>query len=542
MRKGSALDVPPPALTFGARKAGVAQISDAEPTNRSPNLAVLSDYVRVMYFRRVAIIAYALAMLSGPAAADVSKGEMDACKRTPDVACLADIGFALAMEAQTYPHVLSEIDLLAQIGRVDDAHALAVRSYRQQGATEASAEARADFHVQDFRAIAFLRDGGDPWDDFSGNPVMVFAKALDLIGMGTSLQYRMTTDPQRLEIVRDWAENQLSSTRQEQLIAVDFLARVGDQDTALHILDNLKNDASRPTTVTLDTIRILGHERIFDAYQSLDGVRPMYYVDLARAVTDPDTAQDYLARMISDFDEDGARLYRTMALVVEVATELGLSEFAEDIASQLEKRLKRQRSADALVPLARAQLAIGVNDRAVHNTLKRVRQNLKSLPEHERITVAWIVAEMYAQLDDVVSTVAMLDIVDDPVSFRWSSVLTQNMQSTTRDALLVAAKRRFTAEEYAALRARIAAGLASDKKSREDNARARDMAWALLDEAPALGTNGYFYDNILKAAERLEDEDLVDAALSQSARRALDDGRYALIIQAAHQHNHMARW
>lgn len=497
-----------------------------------------------MSLRNLVLVALSLCATVPAARADVTEAEIATCYRAPHVECLAEIGFELAMEAPSYPNQVIEVHLLGQIGWYEEAHALSVHSQMQQGKARTSAVSLADFITRDYRIIADLLAGRPPGDDLGLNTISAALQLLGQMQIDSSLHLRQTTDLNRLSAVRELAERLSSGTRNDQIIAANFFTIMGDHDRAISILETLKDDGSRPSTLSEDMIRMIGPVKTLAIYRRMGEVRPRYFVDLARVEPDPAKRLGYLRAMLAAAKarDEGEKLHATIGSVVVTAMEVGAERFARDVTDELKDMVGRGGSIRSLLALLRAQHAIGASEREQRKTLKRAQHVLKGTEVEAGFgqSLAWY----YAQLGAIDEAVRLFDFDPNADQMDWANLIRRDMPESARMALLTVAQDRLTPADFAATLADIAGSLARPGKSAEENDWAQDTAWQLLDAAPPLQQKpkGYLYDNILRAAARLGDHALIEAALLQSARRALDSRDYRRVLQAAHQHHHLAQF
>ena len=474
--------------------------------------------------------------------ADVTDADIAECRRVPQVKCLADLGFELAMKAPSYPEVFLAPHLLGQIGRYSQAHALSVRSQTLRDMPRERAIVNIDFLLREYQIIDGLLSGLPPEGDLGFHALTAASLLLDQIMIGAALNARLTKDPQRIAAARLLAEKMALSTRIHQIEAARIFMETGESERARFILLNLVDDDSPRVKLSDDLVRLIGTEKSLQIYRAMGDVPSGFLASLALIEPESDKQVVYLQEMLASAQATEEIEWRLLGLQHSAVTAMkaGHEEMARNITEDLGQAAEQKGSMTAYLSVLGAQDAIGASEAQQRETLKR---GLHARSEGE---CDIRLATHTLRLVGVDEAIHLFDLCPDVSILDWTLLVCSQMSNHIRRDLFAAVRNRLDPDDFAILRANAAAELSGSGYALDDQEYAREIARRLLKEQPPFKENngqliGNLYDKILKTAERLEDENMIDEALLQSAHRALDDRDYRLLLQAAHQYDHMAQ-
>ncbi|WP_413720677.1 hypothetical protein [Silicimonas sp. MF1-12-2] len=500
--------------------------------------------------RLIAFSCLMLAIFAQPTFAQVSDAEIEACHAAPDTRCLTDIGTALALELDPPDPNLSGAYLLAQLGRLDEARSAEIRFQLAKGLTEAQARRSADYLVAPFRLIDLLRAGADletaqAESGISG--VAVSAALMRLSGMmatNTSLPLQPATDETTLAVLR-WVATEIGERRYERLLSAEILAFVGEDDAARAIMDTLPADESTRTNISDTLARIVGIDRVLEIYANMPDVPAFYILRLAEISENRDEAKALLDTAMSRVDARAVEqdLARDLRTVAGTAAKLGFDDVAIEATERLRMIFRTTSEPEKLDPtwLAAALRNINAPEDEQRAALELAEQAVDRLPERFAGTASANLAGDYLRFGDAETAIRLLER-NDPDPDDWTRLMSVEMPDDARTLIMAHVERTLSSEDMALYRAPRAASRAYQAESDSEKAAIRDEVTALL-AAPVpdrTGIGRFYFDHLLKAADRLGDEELTSRILILSARDALDLGYAWPILQAAHQHRHFA--
>ena len=474
-----------------------------------------------------------LAIFAQPTFAQVSDAEIEACHAAPDTRCLTDIGSALVLAQDPPQQGPSGAHLLAQLGRLDAAYAVELRFQKAKGHSEERALTFVRYFIEPYRVAEALRNG--PVDEVLAGDTAIHYNTLVLAlwrmaGSGstnTMLGAQPTQDPVTLSILRQ-VLLQRGGTREHRLDAAAILAHVDDVDTVRDIIDSLPVDDSPRTTISQHVARIVGTERILEIYDGMGDIPPFPLARLAEVEDDPGKARALLERAHAralEWPEEKDQV-RDLGTVARTAADLGFDDLAISATDDLRTIFRTTSEPNKLDPTRLTAALHAIN-----------------APEDEQraaVDMAMRAAD-YLRFGDAETAIRLLER-SDPDPDDWARLMSVEMPDDARTLMMAHVERTLSSEDMALFRARRAASRAYQAESDSEKAAIRDEVTALL-AAPVpdrTGIGRFYFDHLLKAADRLGDEDLTSRILILSARDALDLGHPWPILQAAHQHQHFA--
>lgn len=112
--------------------------------------------------------------------------DFSACKNEPSAQCLTDPGVDLAINARSLPPYMRQVDMLAQMGRMEDAFTLELRVESEKDRPPENMGAAVNRRLASHRITAAIRNGIDletAIDSTPGvDPGVLWISALDLLG------------------------------------------------------------------------------------------------------------------------------------------------------------------------------------------------------------------------------------------------------------------------------------------------------------------------------------------------------------------------
>lgn len=496
-------------------------------------------------------IAFAMVLVFGaygPAVSQVDADEIASCQSNPSADCLADIGIALALASEELPRPTGGVNLLAQMGRIDDAYALEVHRKMLQGASEEGAHGVAEQMVSGFREFEALlaSDDLEAARALAGKSKLALFMALSW-GTGMAHEGRALGQPPKIA-PRESARIseialQLAGETLDPIAAVSILMHIDQDDAAKSILESPRMALARSSNLLPEMVRLIGTDRALEIYASMEKVRPWYYGALVEAEPDADRAASLLEMMISlaEQAEDPRQRFGHIASVASQADRLGYP----GVATRLVEGLQQDFQTDPVafsgerLRLAQALLVIGAADEDIRPLLEKIESDLPTWePEIQREAVAKSTARVYVGIHDVEAAVRLLWQTDEEI-WDWYTVLNGAAAHDLRGGLLRAAEESLTERDMNMLRARLAQSLSRSDRAPSEIAWASQTAWKLVEDEAEVhqGSLGEFYDNILEVAIHTGDTALEETALAQSVRRALESRQYLPVLTAAHQYH-----
>ena len=500
--------------------------------------------------RFIAFSCLMLAIFAQPTFAQVSDAEIEACHAAPDTRCLTDIGSALVLAQDPPQQGPSGAHLLAQLGRLDAAYAVELRFQKAKGHSEERALTFVRYFIEPYRVAEAIRNG--PVDEVLAGDTAIHYSTLELalwrmagsMSTNTMLGAQPTQDPVTLSILRQ-VLLQRDGTREQRLGDASILAYVGEVDAVRDIIDSLPVDDSPRTTISQNVARIVGTERILEIYDGMGDIPPFPLARLAEVEDDPGKARALLERAHAralEWQEEKDQV-RDLGTVARTAADLGFDDLAISATDDLRTIFRTTSEPNKLGPtrLAAALRAINAPEDEQRAALELAEQAVDRLPERFAGTASANLAGDYLRFGDAETAIRLWER-NDPDPDDWARLMSVEMPDDARTLTMAHVERTLSSEDMALFRARRAASRAYQAESDSKKAAIRDEVAALL-AAPVpdrTGVGRFYFDHLLKAADRLGDEDLTSRILTLSARHALDIGHAWPILQAAHQHQHFA--
>lgn len=481
------------------------------------------------------------AALAAPIWAEPTPQAIAQCREVPTATCLADIGYAFALESETLESEAGVVDYLGQMGRVEEADVLARRIAALEGHVGERAERVVGLRVAPYRMIEAFMEGAELATVEAGpNGFLAETALMRMAGImrtGSFLDVDRPVDPEIASVLRRVLA-EAGGTRFDRIIAADILLTAGEAAAARAILQDLPVDTSTRTNLSQPMIRLLGADRAWEIYQGMDRISNWWIADLAQLADDPEEARFFLDEMYNralQQDEPRRRAF-DLAWVIRTAMEIGEKGIAEKAMAL------QQAEIDPTGPEMRALIQshehFDTPPDAFRAVLRQAEKRLRTFEDDtSRSNALSTLAGAYAEIGDARRAARLLTRWDADARL-WAATVLRETDAETRAALVKRAERHLPDGARQEFLARVAAGLARPEMTEEDRDWARDTVWRLLKVDPPTGTYeaGNFFDRLLNAALRLGLPDMRDAVLKRSAETALDSGAPAPILQAAYQH------
>lgn len=476
-----------------------------------------------------------------PLWADVPEAELAACRAAPSSDCLADIGYAMALASDTLNDQPMVVDYLGQMGRVEDAEALARRMAQFKGLSGKNADQFVGLRVAQYRMIEAFAAGADLATVKAGPQGFLAQSALmQKVGMmrtGSRLRVERPLEPEVRAILRS-ALADTGGTRFDRIVAADILLAAGEEAAARALLQNLPVDNSTRSNLSQPMIRLLGPERVWEIYQGMDRISSWWLADLARLSDDPAQARFFLQEMYDRALRQATPRDRAFDLVwvIRTATEIGEKKIAEEAMALQQTEIDP--NGPEMRALIQSHQHFGTSDEEFRAVLQSAEKRLRAVEDRStRINALDTLAGAYAEIGDAKRAARLLERGDADAGL-WADIVLLEIDPKTRMTLIKRAERHLRNDGRDQFRARVAADLARTEQTDQDRDWARETVWQLLKVDPPSGIfeAGYFYDRLLTAALRLGLPDLRDATLQKSAETALERGEPGAVLQAAFQH------
>ncbi len=487
-------------------------------------------------------IATAFALALPPVA---TADERATCRAEPSVTCLAELGFAAAMEAESLPAIDQSADLLATMGMLAEARVLVVKGATLNGSTQAEAEARADWQLGNYIATERLLSGEDPGVVKADIGLFKFQGAVfhlsGLMTSGTLLGPEATRDPERIAVIRN-AVTHFDDDRSSQLSAASVLAELGEDGAARQVLDALPVDTSRGEHLPDNLIRLVGTARALEIYQSMGADLPWdwYYRTLALNEPDPARARVFLMQALDHIETMAPDMRPTKwRVVVRDAMEIGQGEVAELALRRLAESVAQDSTATAghFMELADAQLVVNAPEAEVRDSLQEVERRIAAM---ENDTLKGDATEKVARL--------YLSFGDERAALRlfrstgrdrraWEWFVSNGKTREAREALLRAAESALSDDEMLSVRAYLAQSLSRDGRTDAEKREAAELARHLLSGAAPRDpvSQSFFFDILVRTGQQLGDAELTRSAMVRALDEAFESTAYRPLVQAAYR-------
>ncbi|MEP0566476.1 MAG: hypothetical protein ABJC64_18845, partial [Paracoccaceae bacterium] len=472
----------------------------------------------------------------------VAEADVEACKAAPTSQCLADIGLAIAMAQEKLSTKKGAAEMLAQMGRFEEADALTFHIYRVNGWSEEAARLEADHQMATYRVQQALLAGQSyevATKGASGETIQAaYRQIARLQFQHPSITFETTRDPHRLALIEDYA-NRSDLTKQQKVAAANMLQRVGEAEAAKHLFLSIIDEPGDPPFVPYGMIKLIGTQTALEVFQSRGDLHFCTFKRLSRAESDRDRAEIFLR---SAFDiaklEHRKTASPNMMDVIVLAAELKHMEFAKRATKDFEAVMQdaNTSTADDKMMLVRCLIAIQAPTPLIRAHLDAIRNSLSDRSASDpHGLLGQGVGRRYAQIGDVEAAATAIAASNDAIR-SWQLALRSDLPPGVFDALYKIAHETLTRPDLAVLKGKVALSLSLAKRSAAEHEIARKAAWDILDQPPQSDANAHiwFYTFLLMAAHRLEDTALTEAVRPDLATYALETRAYLPLLQAAH--------
>lgn len=475
--------------------------------------------------------------------ADVTEADIEACKAAPTSECLADIGLAIAMAQEKLSTKKGTVEMLAQMGRFEDADELAFQIYRVNGWSPEAARLEADHqmatnHIQ--QALLAGQSYEVATKGASGETIQAAYRQIARQQFHyPSINFETTLDPHRLALIEAYA-NRTDLTKQQKVGAANILKRLGKTEAAKRLFLSLTGEPGEPPLVPSGMIELIGTQTALEIFQSRGELGFWTYKRLARAESDPDRAEIFLRSALDLAKQESIEkiAHPNMMEIILLAAELGHMEFAKEATEDFEAVLKNTdgNTADDRIMLVYSLIAIQAPEPLIRAHLDAIRNSLtdRSTSDPHGLSGQGI-GQWYAQIGDVEAAATAIAASNDPIR-SWQLALRSDLPPGVFDALFKIAHETLTPPDLALLKGKVALSLSLAKRTKAEHQIARKAAWDILDQPPQTDANAriWFYTYLLMVAHRLEDTDLTEAVRPRLAAYSLETRAYLPILQAAH--------
>jgi hypothetical protein len=490
-----------------------------------------------------------------------------ACAKAPSAACLADLAVEAGLADHSPPPYIRDLKVLPMMGRFDQAQTLLdhLRAAQEPRPTPAQ---RWD-HLTSHRIAAGIRNGMTVADAIATVPDAIsgylYIAALDLLGRnpyGPIAPPMPAPDAVTLKAVAGLAdvlvgmETGLNPYQRSSALsdAAELRVLLGDVAGAKDAIALMPTDLPDPQALGATLTLAVGPDIALAFCPPQEQCRP-YALRYAAAAAPPEQAK---ALLTEAFDLAANAPYvdsDAMSDVVDAAVDQGRMDLALGFARRMVDVAANRKGVFPAFPhihAAHALLAAGAPPEEVRASLARAETEFPDGAPDTIVGVgivsgpiAWAggglkaearrnMALIRAQLGDLDHVFALMQNIEDPY-FAWGEVLVPDLPVATLRQLLDAAKAAMTAQEFARLKAHLAQNIFLSDTT---DAATRDWALALartaLAEAPLRGESALYTCEALARVGNLSgDATLLDAALSNAARIALEQGDAQSLLLAA---------
>ncbi|WP_341864020.1 hypothetical protein [Gymnodinialimonas sp. 57CJ19] len=393
------------------------------------------------------------------------------CVAAPTAQCLTDVGIALALRGRDPSAYGHQVDLLAAMGRFDQA--LTLRG-RLTGSTPEPTAAEVGRSVASHRVTHALAAGMPLADAVAQTPGAdggtLYISALSLLGgnpYGTPLPPRPDPTPEALATVADMADTimRLATADPAQpriyqmLYAAELHARLGNADAVVDVLAALPPTDTPPVTLPTEVMALIGSDRALRLFRAAGGGGDARILLRAAAVEpDPARAAEHLQTAFAAFAEEQPWPdHRWMAATTRAVADLGLADVALQMARDLDTSAQTDPAFSrqfAHIAATQALIDAQAPEAEVRAALARAEAGIspRSRPGNDARRA---LAQLRARLGDVAAATRWLDGIDRP-SHAWGAMFGPDVPDTRRDALLEAAQSDLSPGGGVRLRAQVA--------------------------------------------------------------------------------------
>jgi hypothetical protein len=491
------------------------------------------------------------------------------CAAAMTSACLSDLGFAEAARDSSLPRYIGAIGQLAQIGHLEKAYALELRSKEASGLSAEAAKDAADRRLASLRFVAAIRSGATVQDAFDKTPQAdggtLYISALDLMGQrpyGPSLRPHAPPDAKtHLDVaaIADLiaslaqAENPLRATGY-LVHAAEVQAMLQDRNAVVAILRQLPTEGRDETFLSGDLLQMIGADVAIPLCGQVEECEVQTRIRLAVAAGDAVGARgDMEQHFITFADQKPWPDFDKMEKVVALAAKGGDRDEALVLAHRVLLAAKTKRGAFPVFPFiaaARALTVAGAGVDEVRQSLDLAEAGLPRSPETvvgfgvNSGPIQWggfgleaqarrEIAGMRARLGDLDRAKAMMDGIEDP-AFAWRDMLTPDIPVAFLDPLLRVAGDAMSAEDFTYVRACLAQDIVLSGPSGPQAAWAKATATDILRTMPLAGNRASSaYSCLSRVGYFVKDDELYQKALDRMGQSALASGDFGDLFRAA---------
>ena len=456
------------------------------------------------------------------------------------------------MDARFVPPHMPEVSMLAQMGRIDDAFALALRAESENEPLPEDVEATVNRMLASHRLTRALREGKSLQEAMEMTPGVgagtLWITALDFLGRrpyGLSARDGSTADAIPRDVVSeiaqrivDIAQNEPVRPRISHLVeAAELHAALGNRDKALKVLQSLPRTDNASIDPSANLMRLIGPSTFLQLYREAGGTH--LSILLTAAATEPDMtlAATYLEEAFTAFStKKPFPEYVWMERIIERAVDLGLQPLALELARAFEERADTEPAifpVFAHIEAARVLLLAGADEGEVQARLDAseigsIRWGTRRLDAQARREMA----TLKARLGETETAIAYMAGLEQPL-FSWMSMLTSEIAVQDVDLLLLAARGALSEEELAYAKLQHAQQLLLSDTGEGQRVWAQAKAAELAKSDTLSGEHAVrAYSMLSRIGALVEDQRLERLGLEQMAEAALKSRRYQDLLMA----------
>ena len=491
-----------------------------------------------------------------------------ACKNDTSSQCLSSLGVEQAMDARFVPPHMPEVSMLAQMGRIDDAFALALRAESENEPLPEDVEATVNRMLASHRLTGALREGKSLQEAMEMTPGVgagtLWITALDLLGRrpyGVPARDGSTADAIPRDVVSeiaqrivDIAQNEPARPRISHLVeAAELHAALGSRDEALKALQSLPRTDDASINPSENLMRLVGPSTFLQLYREAGGTHLSILLTAAAAEPDMTLAATYLEEAFTAFStKKPFPEYVWMERIIERAVDLGLQPLALELARAFEDRADTEPAifpVFAHIEAARVLLLAGADEGEVQARLDvalstfRTKDGKTASDASEIGSIRWgtrrldaqarrEMATLKARLGETETAIAYMAGLEQPL-FSWMSMLTSEIPVQDVDLLLLAARGALSDEELAYAKLQHAQQLLLSDTGEGQRVWAQAKATELAQSDMLTGEHAVrVYSMLSRIGALVEDQRLERLGLEQMAEAALKSRRYQDLLMA----------
>jgi hypothetical protein len=347
------------------------------------------------------------------------------------------------------------------------------------------------------------------------------------------------------------------------LYAAELQAALGNRAEAIRFLERVPKTKNSPINLSEDLVGLIGSDTALRLYRNAGGTRPHILLKAAAQEPDPVRSTKYLDQA---FEASTARSpwpdFEFMERTVRHSAKLGHHDQALNLAREMARQTHIKPAAFPVFPqifAARAMMAAGAEELEVRQILDLAES---SFPQNAGKVVGFglvsgpimwgnsgldaearrEIANLRARLGDLDTARGMMDGLENPV-FAWNDMLTPDIPTGHINSLLETAQTVLTVEEYAYVRAQLAASISRSVATEAQVEWAQNEAQDILQTDLLSGEWAVsIYTSVARVGASQQDKGLERAALDRLAQAALKSRSFNDLIQAGFEWHRSERF